>query len=220
MRKIIYLLAVTIMVTSCGSTGLLKSDRYSAIYNERPTSILVMPPINNSNNVEAKELFYSSLIVPLSQKGYYVMPPLLTMEILKEESAYDSEMFIERSMKQMSTLFGVDAVLFTTIQEWAKSTIGSQIRVIVEYKLISANTDEVLFYRKGDITYSPSANSGNILADILTNMLTTALTKEIEIGRKCNNYTLGDLPAGKYNPAVGTDGQISSGNETFKITLR
>lgn len=220
MRKITYILLAACLLASCGPTKVMKSARYAKMYEEKPVSILVMPPINRSTKVEAKELFYSSLIVPLSQKGYYVMPPLLTMEILKEESAYDAEMFINNSMKQVGDLFGVDAVLFTTIHEWTKTTIASQIRVVVEYTLKSTKTDEVIFSRKGDITYSPNTNSGSALGNLIGNMLATALTKEIEVGRKCNVYTLGDIPAGKYSPSWGADGNTAAGDESFKVKVQ
>ena len=210
------------LVTSCGpaTNAVTKSQRYSQLYEEQPVSILVMPPINRSTKVEAKELFYSSLTVPLTQKGYYVMPPLLTMEILKEESAYDAEMFIENSMKRVGELFGVDAVLFTTIHEWARTTVASQVRVVVEYTLKSTSTDEVLFSRKGNIVYNPKMNSGSFLGDLIGGMIMTAMTKEIELGRKCNVYTIGDMPAGKYSPSWGTDQSAKAGDADFSVTLQ
>lgn len=220
MKKVIYALLAACLFASCGTTKVMKSERYAKMYEEKPVSVLIMPPINRSTKVEAKELFYSSLIVPLSQRGYYIMPPLLTMEILKEESAYDAEMFVNNSMKQVGNLFGVDAVLFTTIHEWAKTTVASQIRVVVEYTLKSTKTDEVIFSRKGDITYSPNSNTGSAFGDLVANMLTTAFTKEIEVGRKCNVYTLGDIPAGKYSPSWGTDGNTSAGTESFKVRIQ
>jgi len=129
-------------------------------------------------------------------------------------------------MRQVGTLFGVDAVLFTTIHEWSKMTVAAQIRIVVEYTLKSAKTDEILFARTGDIIYSPQANSntgsilGDILSNALSNMVTTAMTKEIEIGRKCNVYTLGDIPTGKYGPSWGMDGNTSAGKESFSIRLK
>ena len=79
---------------------LLKKDAYSALYHEKPLSVLVLPPINRSVKVEAKEAFYSSLSAPIAQMGYYTLPPLLAMDILKEESAYDSELFFGQSTKK------------------------------------------------------------------------------------------------------------------------
>ena len=96
MKKFLWALVAGGLLSSCSTVSVTKSQRYPQVYAERPVSILVMPPINRSTKVDAKALFYSSLIVPLSQRGYYVFPPLLTMEILKEESAYDAEMFEEK----------------------------------------------------------------------------------------------------------------------------
>lgn len=219
-RIIVFSLTIIVALSSCSTTKVTKSVRYAKMYEEKPISILIMPPINRSTKTEAKELFYSSLLVPLTQRGYYVLPPLLTMEILKEESAYDAEMFVNSSMKQVGELFGVDAVLFTTIHEWAKTTIASQIRVVVEYTLKSTQTDEVLFNRKGDITYSPNSNSGSFLVNVVSNILITAFSKEIATGRMCNTFTLSDIPAGKYSSSWGNDGETEAEEESFSVRLQ
>ena len=64
------------------------------MYEEKPVTLLVMPPINNSSNVEAKDLLYTSISKPLAEAGYYVISTMLAMDILKAESAYDAEMFV------------------------------------------------------------------------------------------------------------------------------
>ena len=76
-----------------------------------------MPPINRSTNVEAKEYFHSTLIVPLANQGYYVIPPFLSMEILKRESAYDAELFLNSTLSKFGEVFGADIVLFTSARE-------------------------------------------------------------------------------------------------------
>ena len=219
MRILFILGVVAVIMSGCGATGPLKSETYKSLYDEKPLSILALPPINKSTKVEAKELFYSSVVVPLAEKGYYVMPPLLAMEILKEESAYDSEMFFDSSIKKMGEVFGVDAVLFTVIHEWGKTTLLNQVHVKIEYILKSTKTDAVLFDRVGDVTLKQNMNSGNALADLIGGMLAAALTKEIVVGEKCNYYTLDDLPAGRYNSLFGKDGNTVSGPKEFEKTL-
>ena len=219
MKYIITLLLFGSILAGCGVKSPLKSVAYKSLYNEKPLSVIVLPPINRSTKVEAKELFYSSLAAPLTLKGYYVMPPLLTMDILKEESAYDSEMFLEQSMKKMGEVFGADAVLFTIIHDWRKTTIASQVSVKIEYILKSTKTDEILFNRVGDIKLSTSMNTGNIFADLVGSMVATALTKEIIVGRKCNYYTFQDLPAGKYDPLFNKDGSTASLPKEFNVKL-
>ncbi|HZK95314.1 MAG TPA: GNA1162 family protein [Prolixibacteraceae bacterium] len=220
MKKIIYFAALAILFASCSTSKLqTKSVAYKTLYEEKPLSILALPPINKSTKVEAKELFYSSLAVPFTLNGYYVMPPLLSMEILKEESAYDAEMFINGSMKKVGELFGVDAVLFTTIHEWTKTSIASQINVKIEYMLKSTKTDEILFDRIGDVTLSVSVNTGSIIGNVVGSMIATSLTKEIVVGRNCNIYTISDIPAGKYSPLFGLDGDKKAQPKEFKTVI-
>lgn len=221
MRRVLLILSiVTITLSSCTApAGVTKLKRYGAMYSEKPTTILIMPPINRSTKVEAKEIFYSSLTTPLTLKGYYVLPPMLTMAILKEESAYDSEMFIERSARKFGEVFGADAVLFTTIHSWNKTTIASQINVTIEYLLKSAKTDEILFHRTGDVTVVVQANSGNAIADLISGMIITALTKEYTVGKQCNVYTISDMPLGKYSPLYMTDSTAQAGPKEFKAVI-
>lgn len=219
MKKIFQCALVLILLSACTATKPTKSLTYKNLYNEKPISILAMPPINRSTKVEAKELFYSSLAVPFTLNGYYVMPPLLAMAILKEESAYDAEMFINGSMKKVGELFGVDAVLFTTIHEWTKTTIASQVRVKIEYVLKSTRTDEILFNRIGQVTLRTSVNSGNVFVNLAGSMLATALTKEIVVGRSCNIFTISDIPAGKYSPLFLKDGEQLAQPKEFTTVL-
>ena len=221
MKKLVYLVAAVVVFSSCTNNKLLpKSKTYANIYQEKPLSILVLPPINNSTKVEAKELFYSSLSQPFSLRGYYVMPPLLSMEILKEESAYDAELFINNSMKQVGELFGADAVLFTTIHEWNKTAVASRINVKIEYLLKSTKTDEILFHRTGDLTMDVSVSTGTLLGNVVGSMLATAMTKEIIVARDCNNYTITDIPWGKYSSDFGQDGELKAQPAVFSGTVK
>ena len=221
--NILYLFATIIMFSSCAvQNNTTRAVAYKKLYDEKSLSILALPPINKSVKVEAKEIFYSSLVAPLAERGYYVLPPLLSMAILKEESAYDSEMFLNNSMTKVGQLFGADAVLFTIIHDWSKTTITSQIRVEIEYILKSTATDEILFQRKGKITLTKQTSSGSglgALVQMVANMVETALTNEVVAGRQCNYYTLSDLPAGKYHPQYEKDGTFVSGAKEFDIQL-
>ena len=76
MRILFILGVVAVIMSGCGATGPLKSETYKSLYDEKPLSILALPPINKSTKVEAKELFYSSVVGPLAEKGFSVMPPV------------------------------------------------------------------------------------------------------------------------------------------------
>lgn len=225
MKKIsIILFVVATLLTSCTTTApLKKSLAYEGMYKELPLTILLMPPINRSTSVEAKEYFYSTLNVPLNNQGYYVLPPFMTMEILKKESAYDSELFLNGTLNKFGEIFGADIVLFTIINKWDKSSIGATVTVSVEYIAKSAKTNEILYSRKGTIVYDASvkSNAGGAfgLLDVAASAINTAATKYVDVGRVCNSYTFKDFPTGKYSPTYKLDGEELAGAKEFRVRL-
>ena len=227
MKKTAIILCIVALcaLSSCSVTNLTRGTAYPNMYEERPTAILIMPPINNTNAVEAKDYFYTSLAQPLSEKGYYVLSPFLAMNVLQEESAYDSEMFIDANLKPFNTLFGADAALFTIITEWSKVTLANMITVDIEYILKSTTTNEVLFNRKGVITVDTSIDSGgssalSSLVDLVASAVNTALTDKVIAARRCNIYVLKDLPSGVYSPQFGLDQNTPAGSQVMSGTGR
>jgi len=222
-KTIILFVLITFVLTSCTTTKpILKTVAYKGMYKEKPLSVLIMPPINKSTAVEAKEYFHSTLIVPLANAGFYVIPPFLSMEILKKESAYDAELFLNTSLAKFGEIFGADMVLFTIINKWDK-TYGN-VSVGVEYILKSTKTNEILYDRKGTINYSTSvSSSGGGLVGALINVAATSIntvaTKYIDVARVCNGYTLLDLPVGKYAPVDTKESEEFAGLNNFKVSL-
>ncbi len=226
MKKILFLLvAIALFASSCTSTKTaLRSEAYKGMYAEKPLTVLLMPPINKSTNVEAKEYFHSTLNMPINNAGYYVIPQILSMEILKKESAYDAENFINSPLNKFGEIFGADLVLFTVINRWDKSGLAAKIIVDVEYIFKSTKTNEIVYTRKGTVTYDASINTGapgalGLLANMAASAINTAATKYVDVARACNAYTFKDLPAGEYSPLYGTDGTLPSGKNGFRVTL-
>lgn len=239
MRIIILLTIITssLVFCACGTTSnsvsnpVTKGNTYPGIYEEHPVAIAIMPPINKTNNVEAKEFFYYTLSKPLSEQGYYVFPPLLTMEMFKTESAYDSELFIDGSVKKFGEILGADAVLFTTISQWEKLAAVGTVEVEVEYTMRSTKTDEILFQRKGNIVHDASVKNDysdgglagvlvGALADIVATSISASTLNHINVARDCNTYVISDLSAGKYSPRYDMDQDDSAGPKVFNKTIK
>lgn len=225
MKKILLMLSLSVILSSCAATSNIpKSTAYQRLYEEVPTSVLIMPPINRSTNVEAKEYFHSTLSVPIANAGYYVIPPFLSMEILKRESAYDSELFIEAPLDQFRSVFGADMAVFTIIHRWDKSSIAAKVLVEVEYIIKSTKTNRVIYARRGNVTYDATVESGvggafGALLDIAASAINTAATKYVDVARVSNKYTFTDLPAGVYSPKFMTDGTELAGKSIFSVNL-
>lgn len=207
MKKYLIIFIIGLLFTSCSApkNTITRGNKYANLYTEKPISIAIMPPINQTNFVDAKEYFYTTLYTPLCEKGYYVFSPYLTMEVFQNESAYDSEMFLEKDLGVFKKVLGADAVIFTIIKSWKKNTLGGAITVHIEYILRSTVTNETLYQREGVITVDTSVNSGgqfgmfSALIDLAATALTTALTEKVVAGRKCNVFVLSDMPTGVYD---------------------
>ena len=228
MKRLIPLIVLALTVSACGlSSNLTRGSLYPEMYEEKPVTLLVMPPINNSANVEAKELLYTSISRPLAEAGYYVISPSLSMDILRQESAYDAELFIDKPLKQFHDFFGADAVVFSVIDAWAKQGLG--INTKLRYIIKSTLTDQVLFDRTCDLFLDLSVNSSDsskdrsllsILIDVAAGALNTALTDHIEAARRANYYIFRDLPVGKYDNLYLQDQEISTDPQNVSRTVK
>ena len=138
---------MAILLASCAQgVGVTRGVQYAQMYEEKPASIVIMPPINQTNSVEAKEFFYTTMYMPLTEKGYYVFSPYLTMEMLQSESAYDSDMFLEGDLRSFKYVLGADAAIFTIIKSWDRNSLMGYLTVGVEYILRSTATGETLYH--------------------------------------------------------------------------
>ncbi|MCC5918860.1 MAG: DUF799 family lipoprotein [Cryomorphaceae bacterium] len=222
MKKIVSLVLISVfIISSCGTTDpILKENKYGFFYDEKPLSILIMPPINKSVDVEAKEYFHATLHTPLANKGYYVVPAFLSMEVLKNEGAYDAEEFVERSLEGFSDVFNADLALFTVIHEWKKQKALGNIIIEVEYIIKDIRTNDQVWRRRGNFVYQTNKNdNGNIILQLLGNIIAASTTSYNEVALYCNSYTFKDLPAGKYSTFYNKDQKERVQLEEFQLNF-
>lgn len=218
MKKLIFLSLVTVLLSSCAKQ-ITRGEQYPNMYKEKPLTIAIMPPINRTNHVEAKDYFYTTLYAPLCEKGYYVYSPMMTMEMFQAESAYDAEMFIENDLSQFRNVLGADAAMFTIIKTWKRNNLGGKITAGVEYILRSTKTGETLYKREGLINVDTSSGGGGLLGVIAT-AISTAATDKVVAGRLCTVFVLSDMPEGKYSTLYDKDQKSLAGKSYIKATVK
>ena len=222
MKRILYILAAAVLISSCGTASkYTRGTQYAQLYEEKPVTLLIMPPINNTTNVDAKEYLYTSISRPLAEAGYYVISPLLAMEVLKAESAYDAELFVEAPLTTFRNYFGADAVVFSEINKWTKAGFG--IETSIRYFIKSAHTGEILFDRSCDLYLELQETSGGgsligQLVNLAVSAISTALTEHIVAARKANYFIFRDIPRGKYSPEYLQDMDVTA--EAKDVTAR
>lgn len=221
--KIFIILFVVIGLFSCKSKKGIelniqptKSSTFKAFYKKAPASLLIMPPINEAINQDAKEFFYSVMASPLIEQGFYVFSPQLTMDFLRENSAYDSELFLDSDLLIFREQMGADAVVFTIIENWEKNQLLKTIKVTAKIIVKATGTGLTLYERKCQFTadFNVKTSSGGGLAgavaDITMMIVARAFftaTPEVEVASKCVNHLLKDMPKGKYHPNYLQDGE-------------
>ncbi len=210
---------LSFIVSSCATSTLTRGGEYGSFYTEHPKTIVVMPPINETNFTGAKDYFYTTLALPLIEKGYYVYSPYLTMEMFQSEGAYDSEMFINGDLTQFKNVLDCDAVMFTRIKKWEKKALLGKINVNIEYVLRSANTGEILYQKEGKIALDTSDDSGG-LGSLIATVVNTATTDKVVAGRECNAYVLSDIPDGPYSLSYLKDQEKKAWGKVVKATVK
>lgn len=234
MKKFILGVILAITLASCHSSKEAvveapkpnRGNTYPQLYVEKPASIVVMPPIDNSNKVDLKDYFYNTLYTPLCEKGYYVFAPELTLDIFKNESAYNSELFINTNCNAFKKVLGADAALFTVIRKCKKNSLNGTVEIVVEYILKSTSTGTVLFHRIGNVWYSVDVEVGKqnswsgALLSYAASAAVTSIKDPTALCRKCNKVVLEDLPLGKYHEGYLKDNEVLVGDSIVSVRVK
>jgi hypothetical protein len=170
-------LAAALLLTGC-ATQQAKPD-LSAFNAAKPRSILVVPAVNKSLDVDAPNYLLTTLTVPLAEKGYYVFPVHTAKTVLEQEGFYDGEQVQKQSPESLAQLFGADAVLFVTINRWDAQYVilATTVTVDFDYRLVYKDGTE-LWKANKKMQYSPQSQStGNPLADLVASAVTAAIQR-------------------------------------------
>jgi len=200
---------LAVFLTGCVAT-VPKKD-LSAFQAAAPRSILVIPSVNKTLDVDAPNYLLSTLTVPLAEKGYYVFPVHTTKTVLEQEGFYEGEQIHAQPPESLAKMFGADSVLYVTIQRWdAKyAFLTTVVTVEFDYRIVNKDGTE-LWATKQRMQYQPdnSNNSGPPLAQLLAAAINAAVTRAapnyMPLARQANAqvFLLGPsaIPNGPYKP--------------------
>ncbi len=84
---------------------------YAAYLKHFPKSVLVLPPINESLEVQASGMFLSTITTLLAERGYYVLPVAVVDAVLKDNGVPLPPEMHRVSLEKLQDVFDPDAVL-------------------------------------------------------------------------------------------------------------
>lgn len=210
MKTVILLisLVVTLAFTGCATKEIAtKGSEFPKMYEEKPRSLLILPPMNESTDAEAKDYYMTTVEVPLAQMGYYVFPVEIVSDVMKQEGVYNTELLYNMPLDRFAEYFGADAVLFTRIKKWDMmyAVVAASLTVSIEAEIKSTTTSEQLWHYTGTVVVDLSGgnNSGGGLAGLIAQAVATAINSAaadyVDYAHVANQRLISALPFGPYH---------------------
>lgn len=148
MRNLMRACAVltVLLLAGCASGPTTVYD-YTKLKDENPLSILVLPPLNESLEVDASYSFLSQVTYPLAESGYYVFPVAMVNDLFKHNGITEPGEIHAVPVEKLREIFAADAVVYLKITEYGTSykVLTSDTRVTAEARLVSLKTGEELW---------------------------------------------------------------------------
>jgi hypothetical protein len=164
------------LLSACATRPANNLD-YTAYKQSRPKSILVLPPINNSPEVNASAAVLAQATLPLAESGYYVLPVTLVSQTFKENGLTTATDIHEVALPKLREIFGADAALYVTIQRYGATytVVNSAVVVSADAKLVDLRSGTTLW---SGTAQASNADNGNNQGG-LVGMLVSAVVKQI-----------------------------------------
>ena len=158
---------------------------YSNFQASAPKSILVIPPLNNSNEIKATNSYLSIVTKPIAEMGYYVFPVAMVDQYLKTQGMPTPGEMHQVNIKKYHDVFGADAVLYITIEDWGSKfrVVSSDVSVKSSAKLVDARNGLLLWSGKQFTTNADSSGQGDLLGMVVQAVIKQAVNDISNVAR-------------------------------------
>lgn len=168
---------LTIQGCATGPPKGYDSAAYATYLAHMPRSILVLPPQNETVEVMAPYIYFTTVTRSLAERGYYVYPVAVVDALMKENGVPTPAEMAQISLKKIKEVIHPDAVLYLTIVEWGAKyqVIDTRTIVHIRGRLVDTNSGDELW--KGEQSVTQDSNVGG--QDNLAGLLVGALVGKI-----------------------------------------
>ena len=153
------------------------SKDYSQFRENLPASILVLPPTNQSVEVNAGYSVMSSITTPLAAAGYYVFPVAVVDTYFKENGLPTPADMHAVPLDKLNEVFNPDAVLYLDVKQYGQeyNIVTSAAEVDVAATLIDADNGLTLWEGKGYGVQTSGDGSGGLIGVLVTAAVAQAI---------------------------------------------
>ena len=172
------LVAAALLATGCATPT---PYDYSAFKQSRPTSILVLPPLNSSPDVAATYSMLAQVTQPLAESGYYVLPVSLVDETFRQNGLHNPGEMHEVGVQKLHEIFGADAALYIDIKQYGTSyaVLASESRVTAEAKLIDLRNEQLLWQGEATASSAEGRSSSGGLVGLLVQAVVAQIVESV-----------------------------------------
>jgi len=207
------LITLVLFVLSACETTTSQKNPYQDIFDQAGVrSILVLPPVNRSVNVYAPATLLSVLPTILGNQGYYVFPVHTVKLVLQNEGLYEPAEIRAIDASELANMFGANAVLYITVEEWDTKyvVIESSTGVHLKFSLVASNGQEIWKADKRvEKSSAGSQSSNNALADLIGSAISAAWDRAFpdyrplarDASQRVFLYDATRIPYGPYHPS-------------------
>lgn len=169
-------LAIALAIAGCATPP--PGVDYTAFIEARPASLLVLPPLNDSPEVNATPGVWAQATRPLAEAGYYVLPVTLVDETFRQNGLNDPAEIQEVSPQKLRDFFDADAAVYLRVKQYGTSyaVVASSTTVEVEGRIVDLRSGQLLWEGRARAS---SAEQGQQNQGGLVGLLVTAVVKQI-----------------------------------------
>lgn len=160
-RCILIVAVATSLLVLQGCATPPKPYDYTAYKEAKPASILVLPPLNATPEVQATPSVMAQMTQPLAESGYYVLPVSLVDETLKSNGMHTPDEAQQIAPAKLREIFGADAGLYVKVTRYGSvyKVVNSETAVTLEAKLVDLRNGRLLW--EGTASASSAEQSNN-----------------------------------------------------------
>ncbi|NDY72283.1 hypothetical protein DO021_00255 [Desulfobacter hydrogenophilus] len=189
----LFFLFIILITSGCTTTPY----DYTAFEKSKPRSIVVIPPNNNSIEVNAPYIYLSTLTRPLAEKGYYVFPVFVIDHFLKENGLPTPAEMNGIPLDKIGEHIGADAVLYISIEDWGQKyqILQSVTKVHATLRLVDVKTGDFLWESIAIAQQSSGDGGGGLVGALVGAVVTQVLSSTIvdptpDLARQANNMAI------------------------------
>lgn len=198
MRYLKTLILLVMVFCAQGCVTKKANHDYNAFKQSDPKSILVVPPINHSYELDAAAAIKANVTRPLAEAGYYVFPMALVSDTFTQNGYTIAEEIHQLTPSQLYEVFSADAALYIEIQQYGTtySVLASDTVVSLSARLVDLKTGELLWQGRAQAASSEQRDEDdNGLAEMLfsavvNQVLDSAFDVGFDMSKKATNRLL------------------------------